>query len=147
MYICIIWYTWTFNPSDASSVARYTLSTRRKASERASIPNLSKGLRCHVSTGCVETGRGLWLTVWMILGGYLEQRRKCFLVAVHCRSYLLCYLKVRVTFRSKIQSGRFDLTCWLMRTIAISFRWVNSWNAASIPDICVSGLIRECEMI
>lgn len=42
--------------------------------------------------------------------------------------------------------GRFELTCWLMRTIAVSFRWVNSWNAASIADICVSELIHKHEV-
>jgi hypothetical protein len=52
------------------------------------------------------------------------------------------HIQVEVTI-----DGRFDLTCWLMRTIATSFRWVNSWNAVSIADTCVSGLIREHEMM
>jgi hypothetical protein len=29
-------------------------------------------------------------------------------------------------------------TCWLRSRIAMSFRSVNSWNAASIVDTCVS---------
>lgn len=38
------------------------------------------------------------------------------------------------------------ITCWLISRMATSFRWVNSWNAASMAATWVSATVRSCQL-
>lgn len=78
-------------------------------------------------------------TIRMLLGGDLEQRWERCLVAVDSWAYPLGNLEVSGALPEEADDPR---TCWLMSRMAMSLRsWVNSWNAASMILVCVSGRV------
>lgn len=79
------------------------------------------------------------LTIRVILGWYFKHRREGLVIFIYRGSDPFCNLEdshpVSTYNRTHATS---EHTCWLIKSMAISLRPVNSLNAASIVDTCVS---------
>lgn len=76
----------------------------------------------------------------MIFAGDFEDGREGVSEYVHAVTNALSDLKIRVSIkRARVEScPSIALTCWLIRTTAMSFRsWVKLWKARSISDVSV----------